>query len=657
MPAGTPPFARILIANRGEIACRIARTARRLGIGTVAVYSEADAGALHVRMADEAVAIGGSAPPESYLVGPRIIQAALDTGAEAVHPGFGFLSENAGFVEAVEAAGLVFIGPGAAAIAAMGDKIESKRLAERAGVPVVPGDAGEIADAEAAVASARRIGYPVMVKASAGGGGKGMRIAGSDGELRQVFGSTVNEAENAFGDGRVFVEKYVEEPRHIEVQVLADAHGNAVHLGERECSIQRRHQKVIEECPSPFVDEALRAEMGARAVALARAVDYRSAGTVEFIVDRERNFYFLEMNTRLQVEHPVTEMVTGLDLVEQMLRVAAGEPLAFGQEDVRLDGWAIEARVYAERPERNFAPSIGRLETFRPPAEEHGVRIDTGVVEGSEITMFYDPMIAKLAAHGATREEARLRLAGALGGFAIGGVGHNIDFLAAIADRPRFAEGRLSTAFIDEEFPEGYDPGSGAALHRRLFAAVATALARAESRAAGGGERRGWAVLFDEDTAQVEARPDGEGLCLEIDGEPARLEGARSPGGTHFEGRFDGGAVSIRVEEDGAGWLLSFRGAQARVRAVPPRVAEFARLMPKKAPPDTSKVLLSPMPGLLVSLAVAEGEEVEAGQTLAVVEAMKMENVLRAERPGRVKSIPTAAGDNLAADQPILYFE
>ncbi len=657
MPPRTPLFGKILIANRGEIACRIARTARRLGIATVAVYSEADADALHVRMADEAVAIGGSAPSESYLVGARIIRAALDTGAEAIHPGFGFLSENAGFVEAVEAAGLVFIGPGAAAIAAMGDKIESKRLAERAGVPVVPGDAGEIADAEAAAASAGRIGYPVMVKASAGGGGKGMRIARSEEELRQVFGSTVNEAESAFGDGRVFVEKYIEEPRHIEIQILADAHGNIVHLGERECSIQRRHQKVIEECPSPFVDEALRAEMGARAVALARAVDYRSAGTVEFIVDRERNFYFLEMNTRLQVEHPVTEMVTGLDLVEQMLRVAAGAPLGFGQQDIRLDGWAIEARVYAERPERNFAPSIGRLETFRPPAEEAGLRIDTGVVEGSEITMFYDPMIAKLAVHGATREEARSRLAGALGRFAIGGVGHNIDFLAALADRPRFAEGRLNTAFIDEEFAEGYDPAAAAGRHRRLFAAVAMALARAEALAAGGGDRRDWAVLFDGDTAAVTAAPDGDGLCLEIDGAPSRLKGARPPFGTHFAGRFDGEAVSVRVEEDGAGWLLSFRGAQAKARAVPPRVAAFARLMPKKAPPDTSKVLLSPMPGLLVSLAVAEGEEVEAGQALAVVEAMKMENVLRAERPGRVKSIPTAAGDNLAADQPILYFE
>ena len=657
MPAGTPPFGKFLIANRGEIACRIARTAQRLGISTVAVYSEADAGALHVRMADEAVAIGGSAPSESYLDGARIVRAALDTGAEAIHPGFGFLSENAGFVEAIEAAGLVFIGPGAAAIAAMGDKIESKRLAEKAGVPVVPGDAGETADAEAAVASARRIGYPVMVKASAGGGGKGMRIARSDTELREEFGSTVNEAARAFGDGRVFVEKYVEEPRHIEVQVLADAHGNTVHLGERECSIQRRHQKVIEECPSPFVDEAMREEMGARAVALARAVDYRSAGTVEFIVDRERNFYFLEMNTRLQVEHPVTEMVTGLDLVEQMLRVAAGERLGFGQADIRLDGWAIEARVYAERPERNFAPSIGRLETFRPPAEEGGVRIDTGVVEGSEIALFYDPMIAKLAVYGATREEARLRLAEALARFAIGGVGHNIDFLAAIADRPRFAEGRLSTAFIDEEFPEGYDPASGAAAYRRLFAAVATALARSEAAALGGERRRDWTVLFEDDAATVTVKPDGEGLQLEVDSEAARLEGSRPPGGTHFEGRLDGEAVAVRVEEDGAGWLLSYRGTQARLRAVPPRVAEFARLMPKKALPDTSKVLLSPMPGLLVSLAVAEGDEVEAGQTLAVVEAMKMENVLRAERAGRVKSVPAAAGDNLAADQPILYFE
>ncbi len=667
MDAQDPPFGKLLIANRGEIACRIIRTARRLGIGTVAVFSEADADALHVRMADEAVAIGGSAPSESYLDGTRIVRAAVEAGAEAVHPGFGFLAENAGFVEAVEAAGLTFVGPGAAAIAAMGDKIESKRLAARAGVPVVPGDAGEIPDAEAAVRSARAVGYPVMVKASAGGGGKGMRVAHSDAELRAAFGSTVNEAAGAFGDGRVFIEKYVEEPRHIEIQVLADAHGNTVHLGERECSIQRRHQKVIEECPSPFLDEAMRAEMGARAVALARAVDYRSAGTVEFIVDRERNFYFLEMNTRLQVEHPVTEMATGLDLVEQMLRIAAGERLGFSQADVRLNGWAIEARVYAERPERGFAPSIGRLATFRPPPEEGGVRIDTGVVEGSEITMFYDPMIAKLAAHGPTREDARLRLADALGGFAIDGIGHNLDFLAAIAGHPRFAEGRLSTAFIEEVFPDGYDPGSGAAAHRRLFAAVAAALARAEAAAAyaaagmqgrrSGAGRRSWAVLFDDGVVMVDAEPDGEGLRLEIDGVPARLEGARPPGGAHFAGRFDGAAAAVRVEEDGAGWRLSFRGAQARVRAAAPRVAELARMMPSKAPPDTSKVLLSPMPGLLVSLAVAAGDEVEAGQALAVVEAMKMENVLRAERPGRIKSTPAAPGDSLAADQPILYFE
>ncbi len=657
MPAGTPPFGKILIANRGEIACRIARTARRLGVRTVAVYSDADADALHVRMADEAIAIGGAAPSDSYLLAPRIIQVALDTGSEAVHPGFGFLSENAGFVEAVEAAGLVFIGPDAAAIAAMGDKIESKLLAEQAGVPVVPGDPGEITDADAAAASARRIGYPVMVKASAGGGGKGMRIARSDEELRQVFGSTVNEAKSAFGDGRVFIEKYIEEPRHIEIQILADAHGNIVHLGERECSIQRRHQKVIEESPSPFVDEALRAEMGARAIALARAVSYRSAGTVEFIVDHARNFYFLEMNTRLQVEHPVTEMVTGLDLVEQMLRVAACEPLGFGQQDVRLDGWAIEARIYAERPERNFAPSIGRLKTFRPPAEDGSVRIDTGVVEGSEITMFYDPMIAKLAVHGATREEARSRLAGALDRFAIGGVGHNIDFLAAIADSPRFAEGQLSTAFIDEEFPEGYDPAAGADRHQELFAAVAVVLARTEALAAGGADRRDWAVLLDGLSVSVAIEPDEEGLRLEFDGQTTRLQGARPPSGTHLTGWFNGEAISVRVEEDGAGWRLSYRGVQAVVRVVPPHVAEFARFMPKKAPPDTSKVLLSPMPGLLVSLAVVEGETVEAGQALAVVEAMKMENVLHAERPGRVRSIPTAAGDNLAADQPILYFE
>ena len=650
-----PLFRRLLIANRGEIACRIIRTARRLGIETVAVHSDAEPDALHVRLADEAVAIGGATPAESYLDGARIVQAALETGAEAIHPGFGFLSENAAFVEAVEAAGLAFVGPGAAAIRAMGDKIESKRLAEAAGVPVVPGHVGEVADVATALGVARAIGYPVMVKASAGGGGKGMRIAGSDAELEQVFGSTVSEAEGAFGDGRVFIEKFVEEPRHIEIQLLADAHGRVVHLGERECSVQRRHQKVLEECPSPFLDEASRAAMGERAAALARAVEYRSAGTVEFIVDRERNFYFLEMNTRLQVEHPVTEMVTGLDLVEQMLRIAAGEPLGFGQEDVRLDGWAIEARIYAERPERNFAPSIGRLETFRPPPEEGGVRIDTGVVEGSEITMFYDPMIAKLVAHGSAREDARARLAGALDRFAIDGVGHNLDFLAAAIDRPRFREGRLSTAFIEEEFPEGYDPAAADAEHRRLFAAVAAALAEAEARAAGGAGRREWAVLLGEETAQVALAP--EGFPVAVDGAEMRLEGGRAPGGAHFEGRLDGREIAVRAAPDGAGWRLAWRGAAMRALPMAPRAAALARLMPKKAPPDTSSVLLSPMPGLLVSLAVAVGDEVEPGQLLAVVEAMKMENALTAERAGRVKALPASPGDSLAADQPIILFE
>ncbi len=449
-------FSKILIANRGEIACRIIRTARRMGIATVAVYSEADAAALHVEMADEAVCVGPAPSAESYLVIDNMMKAIRDTGAQAVHPGYGFLSENATFAKALEKEKVAFIGPGIKAIAAMGDKIESKKLAHEAGVSTVPGHMGILKDGKEAVKIAKEVGYPVMIKASAGGGGKGMRIARNDAEAEEGFRSAVSEAKSSFADDRVFVEKYIEEPRHIEIQVLADGHGNVVYLGERECSIQRRHQKVIEEAPSPFLDEATRAEMGAQAVALARTVDYRSAGTVEFIVDRDRKFFFLEMNTRLQVEHPVTEYITGLDLVEQMIRVAAGEKLSFGQADVKLEGWAVEARVYAEDPFRNFMPSIGRLSRYRPPEENGDVRVDTGVFEGGEISMYYDPMIAKLIAGGRTRDEAIGRMRGALDAYYIRGVSHNIPFLAALMAHPRFAEGRLSTGFIDEEYPEGF---------------------------------------------------------------------------------------------------------------------------------------------------------------------------------------------------------
>ena len=644
-------FGKILIANRGEIACRIIRTARRMGIATVAVHSDADDGALHVRMADEAVAIGAAPSSESYLVGERIIAAARTTGAEAVHPGFGFLSENAGFARAVEAAGIVFIGPGADAIAAMGDKIESKRLAAEAGVPVVPGHVGEIPDVGAAIGIARGIGYPVMIKASAGGGGKGMRTVHDDRALREAFDSTVGEAEGAFGDGRVFIEKFVRDPRHIEIQVLADAHGNVIHLCERECSIQRRHQKVVEECPSPFLDPATREAMGAQAVALARAVGYRSAGTVEFIVDGGRNFHFLEMNTRLQVEHPVTEMTTGIDLVEQMLRIAAGEPLGLRQEDVRLDGWAIEARLYAENPERNFAPSIGRLATYRPPEGEEGVRVDTGVVEGSEISMFYDPMIAKLAAHGADREEARTRLAAALDRFPVAGVDHNVDFLTAVLVHPRFAEGRLSTAFLEEEFPEGYRSAAGVGEHRALFAAVAV---RMDCRNADGPGRDRTALVGAD---AVAVRLSADGSRIETDGDTHTLEDDWRPGLPVYVGRFDGRSVAVRVVRRGIGWDLSHGGARAHVRVMTPRAAQLLGLMPEKAPPDTSKYLLSPMPGLLTTLFVSVGDRVEAGQALAVVEAMKMENVLRAEREGVVAEIPASPGDSLVADQVILAFE
>ena len=644
-------FQKILIANRGEIACRIIRTARRMGIATVAVHSEADDGALHVAMADEAVAIGASPSSESYLVAARIIAAAQATGAEAIHPGFGFLSENADFARAVEAAGIVFIGPGADAIAAMGDKIESKRLAAGAGVSVVPGHVGAVADVEEAVGIARGIGYPVMIKASAGGGGKGMRTVRDDRAMREAFDSTVGEAEGAFGDGRVFIEKFVRDPRHIEIQVLADAHGNVIHLCERECSIQRRHQKVVEECPSPFLDAATREAMGAQAVALARAVGYRSAGTVEFVVDGGRNFHFLEMNTRLQVEHPVTEMTTGIDLVEQMLRIAAGEPLGLRQEDVRLDGWAIEVRLYAENPERDFAPSVGRLATYRPPEGEEGVRVDTGVVEGSEISMFYDPMIAKLAAHGADREEARTRLAAALDRFPVEGVDHNVDFLAAVLARPRFAEGRLSTAFIEEEFPEGYRPGAGVDEHRALFAAVAV---RMHCRGADG-PGRDWTVLVGADA--VAARSSADGSRVEVDGRTHVLEDGWRPGLPVYVGRFDGRAVAVRVARAGIGWNLGRGGARTLVRVMTPRTAQLLSLMPEKAPPDTSNHLLSPMPGLLTALFVSAGDRVEAGQALAVVEAMKMENVLRAQRGGTVAEIPVSAGDSVAADQMIMAFE
>jgi propionyl-CoA carboxylase alpha chain len=660
-------FKKILIANRGEIACRVIRTARRMGIATVAVYSEADADALHVREADEAVAIGPAPSAQSYLAIPRILEAIERTGAEAVHPGYGFLSENAGFAEALEKAGVAFIGPGREAIAAMGDKIESKRLALKAGVSTVPGHNEAVADPEKAAAIAGEIGYPVMIKAAAGGGGKGMRVARSDAELRDGLRSARNEARASFADDRVFLEKFIEEPRHIEIQVLGDGHGNIVYLGERECSIQRRHQKVIEEAPSPFLDDKTRRAMGEQAVALAKAVKYRSAGTVEFIVDRERNFYFLEMNTRLQVEHPVTELVTGIDLVEQMIRIAAGEKLAFRQADIKPRGWALEARVYAEDPYRKFLPSIGRLVRYRQPeADGQRVRVDSGVYEGGEISVYYDPMIAKLITGGTDRMEAIARMRAALDAFYIRGLTHNIPFLAALMAHPRFAAGRLSTGFIAEEFGDSYRPAALDEKAARRLAAVAALVHRRrrerECRIAGQlagheaspGEE--FVVQLGDSRHRVTAKPAEGGYDLAIDGHHVTARGAWEFGAPLFAGSVDGEDLIVQVDREGQGYRLTTGGAAVEALVLPPRAAELLSLMPKKAAPDLSRYLMSPMPGLLVSVAVQVGQEVKAGEELAVVEAMKMENILRAERDGTVAKLHAKPGDSLAVDQAILEF-
>ncbi len=660
-------FKKILIANRGEIAYRIIRTARRLGIKTAAVCSEADARALHVEMSDEAVLIGPPPAAESYLDIGKILDAVKETGSQAVHPGYGFLSENAEFAKALDEAGVVFIGPGPKAMTVMGDKIESKKLAKKAGVNTIPGDDGAVKDASEEVRIANEIGYPVMLKASAGGGGKGMRIAGNDAECRDGLKRASGEAETAFGDGRVFVEKYIENSRHIEIQVLADGFGNTVYLGERECSIQRRHQKVIEEAPSPLVDEQTRRAMGEQAVALAKAVDYRSAGTVEFIVDQDMNFYFLEMNTRLQVEHPVTELITGLDLVEQMIRIADGEKLAFSQEDVALNGCAIETRIYAEDPLRNFLPSSGRLVRYRPPDEDDHVRVDTGVAEGGEISIFYDPMIAKLITSGATREEAAVRMSGALDQFHISGVRHNIGFLAALIAHPRFAEGRLSTNFIAEEYPDGFHSQDLTPENPRLLIAVAGCVHCAYQTRASmisgqiAGRQRvvsdDWVVILHGDAVPVRIKPVDGGYELVFEGEDIAIETAWKLGQPLFWGTLNGRGFCLQVERQGVAYRLLHGGAEADVLVLSPRAAKLQALMPVKKAPDTSKYLLSPMPGLLISLSVEEGQEVMAGEELAVIEAMKMENVLRAERDGVVAAIKAGPGDSLAVDQVILEFE
>ncbi|WP_412066790.1 acetyl-CoA carboxylase biotin carboxylase subunit [Rhizobium sp. SYY.PMSO] len=675
---------KILIANRGEIACRVIKTAKKMGIATVAVYSDADRDALHVKMADEAVRLGPAPSSQSYIVLEKIIGAIRQTGADAVHPGYGFLSENSAFAAALEAEGVAFIGPGVAAIEAMGDKITSKKIAAEAGVNTVPGHMGLIENADEAVRIASSIGYPVMIKASAGGGGKGMRIAWNDQEAREGFQSSKNEAKSSFGDDRIFIEKFVTQPRHIEIQVLGDKHGTTLYLGERECSIQRRNQKVIEEAPSPFLDPETRKAMGEQAVALAKAVGYHSAGTVEFIVDGEKNFYFLEMNTRLQVEHPVTELITGIDLVEQMIRIAAGEKLSFAQDDVKLNGWAIESRLYAEDPYRNFLPSIGRLTRYRPPEEGEAadgsiVRNDTGVYEGGEISMYYDPMVAKLCAW-APGEGAGARLAAvdamarALDDFEVEGIGHNLPFLSAVMQQERFREGRLTTAYIAEEFPDGFHGVEPDAAAVRLLAAVAAIVHRnVQERASTisgtvGNHRRvvgsKWVVKLGSIEEAVTLRTEeGKTVALFENGPNLSVIGSWVPGQRHALFTIDAPdlaarrTIGVKIDLIGSCIRLRWAGIDIAARVRSQRVAELARHMPVKLPPDTSKMLLCPMPGVLTVVTVKVGDKVEAGQTLATVEAMKMENSLKAERQAIVKRVVATSGQSLAVDELIMEFE
>ncbi len=667
-------FKRILIANRGEIACRIIKTARRMGIETVAVYSEVDKDALHVEMADQAIAIGPPEAAKSYLVIDTIVAACKASGAQAVHPGYGFLSEREAFPKALEAAGIVFIGPNAKAIAAMGDKIESKKAAAAAKVSTVPGHLGIIEDEKEAVKIANQIGYPVMIKASAGGGGKGMRIAYSESEVAEGFVRSRSEAKSSFGDDRMFIEKFITDPRHIEIQVLGDKHGNVIHLGERECSIQRRNQKVIEEAPSPLLDAATRAKMGEQAVALAKAVGYDSAGTVEFVAAQDKSFFFLEMNTRLQVEHPVTELITGVDLVEQMIRSAAGEKLALKQSDVTLNGWSVESRVYAEDPYRNFLPSIGRLTRYRPPPERSTdgvtVRNDTGVYEGGEISLYYDPMIAKLVTHAATREAAIEAQSGALDAFVIDGIRHNIPFLAALMAHPRWRAGKLSTGFIAEEFPEGFAPIAPDGARAEVLASVAASVDHVlgERKRQISGQMRGRSVTRESERAvwlgtaehRLEVKRENGVIAVRFAAQgKAGLRHVASgwkPGDSVWTGTIDNHPVAVQVRTLPNGFALSYRGVETKAFVYTASEAAYARLMPVKKAADTGKLVLCPMPGLVVSIAVKEGQEVKAGDTVAVVEAMKMENVLRAEIDGTVKKINAKQGDSLAVDAVILEF-
>ena len=661
-------FKKILIANRGEIACRVVKTAAKMGIKTVAVYSDADRDALHVKMADEAVYIGPSPSNQSYLVIENILAAIKQTGAEAVHPGYGFLSENAKFAEALEKSGVTFIGPPVKAIEAMGDKITSKKIAAEAGVNIVPGFMGLISDESHAAKIASEIGYPVMIKASAGGGGKGMRVAWNDAEAREGFTLSRSEAKSSFGDDRIFIEKFVTQPRHIEIQVLGDAHGDMVYLGERECSIQRRNQKVIEEAPSPYLDEAMRKAMGEQAVALANAVDYTSAGTVEFIVDDKRNFYFLEMNTRLQVEHPITELITGIDIVEKMIRVAAGEKLGLKQSDIKLNGWAIESRLYAEDPYRNFLPSIGRLSCYRPPVETSELRNDTGVFEGADISIFYDPMIAKLCTWAPTRAKAITAMSAALDEFEVEGVGHNLPFLSAVMNNKKFQSGEITTAFISEEFSNGFHGVQPDEQSMIDFCLAATFMhTRSEQRAAqisGTMENHKrkinseWIATIANQPHKISVSIDNGGLAMSVDGaKPMHVMSDWLPGNSR--GYFTLGArtLCIKTQNPHKGMRLRHRGMDVIVRVHSPRIAELAKLMPIKKVKDTSNLLLCPMPGMLRKLYVKEGDVVETGQTLAMVEAMKMENILRAERHSRVKRIAVVTGASLRVDEIIMEFE
>ncbi len=663
-------FTKILIANRGEIACRVIKTAKAMGINTVAVYSDADRGALHTQLADESVHIGPSAPGESYLVMERIVEACKDTGAEAVHPGYGFLSENKTFCELLAKEDITFIGPPAGAITAMGDKITSKQIAAKAGVNTIPGHDGIIKDSDHAVVVAQEIGYPVMLKATAGGGGKGMRVARNDEECREGFDRASSEARSSFGDDRMLIEKFIEEPRHIEIQIIADTHGNTVYLGERECSMQRRHQKVIEEAPSSFLDAQTRKAMGEQAVLLAKAVQYYSAGTVEFVVDANRNFYFLEMNTRLQVEHPVTELITGVDLVELMLKVASREKLPFSQHDVKLKGWSMECRVYAEDPFSGFLPSIGRLVRYMPPDEENGnIRVDTGVYEGGEISMYYDPMIAKLITYGEDRNDAIAQMQEALDEFVIRGVKHNIAFLGALIAHPRFVSGDFNTNFIGEQYPDGFDardvvhedpalPIVVTGVIHRLFMDRAACL----SGQLQGHERMvqdSWVVVAGSEYYDISVRAFQSGCGYEVEYEEKKYKVTTdwSFAQPLFRASINGEVICFQVERKGLNYRLFHKGSRVDAMVMTPKAAELFKLMPQREDLDGSKYLLSPMPGLLIKISVEVGQAVKAGEELVIIEAMKMENVLRATQDAVISSIVTKVGDSLEVEQVILELE